>query len=488
MNKRLNIFILAALIILVIGCEVKSVAKQPIIIPEPVVEQVKDTIPLDERKFIYNNALKYEQKDFNTIDKKNINVMNSYPVITGLKNKSVQDNINKEIEEVGQGLLSQYELKFLTMMQDDIVKINGKSSNAYISYSYNNVIFVEYSVYIEAEFKDEKYYPCYTNEFCGYDLNTGERIKLSDAFKPGSDYISKINNFISQYIIKNNYDDYEAERMTKPFQGIKDDQRFALGFEGLRIILDEKNDEFFYNGYADQILIPYSYFGDDLYIYDRYFDEGHNIFEQDKLIKKLIPNKFEFKLHRIIEETNPKYYIYIYEGEFINVPNKDIEKKLNELVVLKADIETFKKHALDSTDTKATSNLGHYVNVFTNAGGYLSVSVFDQLSFGEPNKFERTTFNYDFNKEKELLLSDLFIEGVDIEGIIKDYIRKMDYSVAEELIETGVKEAIKSKDFYFEEYGITIKFSPEGSKLDPYQEWIPIPFDEFGIENINILN
>lgn len=486
MKKRFAIFSLIIMILFAIGCEPNNGTKEPIITPEPVVEQVKAAIPLDERRFVYNNGLKVEQIDFNTIDEKKINITSNYPVISGLKNKLIQDKINKEIVEFGKKLLSQYESKFLATMQDDIVKINSKSSNAYISYSYNNVIFVEHSVYIEAVFKDENFYPNSKNAFYGYDLNTGEKIKLGDTFKPGSDFKSKINNFISQYIIENNYDDYEAERMTKPFQGIKDDQSFSYGFEGLKIILDEKNDEFFNNGYYNQILIPFNYFGDDLYIFDKYFDEGLNIFVQNKLSKRLFPNKLEFKVKKYIQEENPKYYIFINEGEFINVPNKDIEKKLNELVSPRADVEDFKEKAINITGTKQISNLGHFINLFTNAGGYLSIGVYEQLSFGNINELERTTFNYDFNKNKEMLLSDLFEEGVDIEGIIKNYISKISYPVSDDMIEKGVKEVANSKDYYFDEYGITVKFTPEGAKLDPYQEWISIPFDAFGIENVNL--
>lgn len=486
MKKRLNVFILIALLILITGCEVKSVTIEPIIMPAPVEEQVKATIPLDERRFIYNNGLTFEQQEINVADEKKINTHSYYPIISGLKNKLIQDKINKEIFEVGKKLLSEYETEFLALNQELITNINGKSASSYIAYNFNNVIFVEYGAYIDTVFKDGLYYPCSKNVYYGYDLNTGEKIALSDVFKLGIDYRSKINSFISQYIIENNYDDYEAERMTKPFKGIKDDQSFTLGFEGLRIILDEKNDEFFNYGYSDQILIPFDYFGDDLYIFDKYFDESNNIYEQEKLSKRLLPNKLEFKLKQIIQEDNPKYNIYIYEGAFINVLNKDIEKKLNELVVPKADIEAFKVKALNSTDPKMKFSLGHVVNTFINAGGYLSVGVLEQFSLGDVNEFERTNINYDFNKDKEMRLSDLFEDGIDFQRVFKDYIRKMNIAVTDEMIEAGVTEAVNSNNYFFDEYAVTIKFSPAGSKLDPHEEWISVPFDAFGIENISL--
>lgn len=208
----------------VIGCEAKSVVTEPVVATKPVVEQIKNITPLDERKFIYNNGIKIDQKDFNTIDEKKINITSNYPIISGLKDKSIQDKINNDIQEVAKKLLSQFESNFLMLRQADIVRFKGKNSSAYIPYSFNNIIFVEYNAYIDAVYNKNINYPSYKSVSYGYDLNTGEKIGLGDTFKPGSDYKAKINTFISQYIIENNFDDYEADRMTKPFQGIKEDR------------------------------------------------------------------------------------------------------------------------------------------------------------------------------------------------------------------------------------------------------------------------
>jgi hypothetical protein len=489
MMKRLYVFLLVVFILFAIGCEDKVVTTEPKVEIEPVVEQVKATIPLDERRFIYNNGIKVEHKNFSTVDEKKINITSDYPVISGLKDKSIQDKINQDIQDVGKKLVSQYESIFLALRQDDIIRVNGKSSSSYIPYSYNNVIFVESNAYIDVAFKDNNHYPSYTSVSYGYDLNTGEKIGLSDIFKPGSDYKAKINNFISQYIIENNYDDYETERMTKPFQGIKEDQSYSLSFEGLRIILDEKNDEFFNNGYLNIIVIPFKYLEDDLYVFDKYFDESKNIFEQDKLSKKLLPNKLEFKVNSIINEQKPKYYIYAIQGEFVNVPNKEIEEKLNEMVVLSIDLEDFKNKAANINDTQEISQYGHNVNIFTNVGGYLSMSVFEDIRFGRSQDSKREPFNYDFNQNKELLLRELFVDKVDISNVIKSYIkRNMNFSLSDEILELGIMDAVKTNKFYFDEYGVAVYVSTEGLSWDEYQKWVYVPFEEFGIENVAIFN
>jgi hypothetical protein len=482
MKKYLCIFLLFAFIINIAGCESKITST------EPEDDQVKTIMPFDERKFIYNNGIELDYKNTEIKDENNTLISNNYSIISGLKDKKVQDKINKELEGLAKKQLQQFEADLPSEIKNDILKYNQRRTTSYISYSANNVIFVEYGLGIDVTFKNNEYYPLYRNFAYGYDLNTGDRITLADIFKPGTDYKTKINNFICQYIIENNYDDYETEIMSKPFQGIRDNQSFSMNLEGLMIIIDEKNDEFANNYYSDRIYIPLRVFGDDLYIFDRYFDENKNIFEKEKLIKMLFPNQLEFRPNKIVEEGNERYFVSITHGEFVNTPNKDVEKKLNEIVVPSIDVEGFKEKANELTGINQNAHLVHYVGISTNAGGYLSMSVSDEIFFKNNYELKRTPFNYDFNQNKEILLTDLFTDETDIAGVLKAYIKKMRFPITEEMLELGVIEAVKANKFYFDESGISIYFSPEGSKLDEYQEWVYVPFENFGLENIRILN
>jgi hypothetical protein len=465
-----------------VGCESKSVST------EHEVEEIKATIPFDDRRFIYNNGLELDYDSHETRDEDRTLISNYYPVISGLKDKSVQDKINKELAELAKTQLQKLEADLPITLKEKILRFDHKRANAYISYNFNNIIFVEYGAAIDATFKDNEYYPLYKDFSYGYDLNTGDRIELDDIFKPGSDYKTKLNNFICQYIIENNYDDYETEMMSKPFQGIRDNQSFTLRLDGLMIILDEKNDEFVNKQYTDRIYIPLKTIGDDLYIFDKYFDANKSIFEKEKLSKKLFPNQLEYKINTIIEEGNERYFISITQGEFSNVPNKEIEKKLNDLVVPRIDVEAFIEKANAFTGVNESAQLVHNIGLYTNAGGYLSMSVTEEIFFKNSFELVRETFNYDFNLNKEVLLRDLFVGGTDIAGILKENIKKMNYPVTEEILELGVVEAVNANKFYFDESGVAIYFSPEGAKLDSYQEWVYVPFEGFGLENITILN
>jgi len=159
------------------------------------------------------------------------------------------------------------------------------------------------------------------------------------------------------------------------------------------------------------------------------------------------------------------------------------------MVTLNFGLEDFKVKAENYNGADEKSQYGHYVNIFTNIGGYLSMAIFEDLRIGNLIEFDRTTFNYDFNQNKEILLSDIFEDGVDISNVIKSYIKEnMKFPLTEEILEIGVVEAVNANNFYFDEYGVVVYFSPEGLKWDDYQKWVYVPFELFGVENIKLFN
>lgn len=96
--------------------------------------------------------------------------------INGLKNKEIENKINKELEEI----------------EDDIrkklVSASGEQENAYLSSNvnanYSNIL----SITFYGSKSDSKYVPQINIEkFLNYDLTTGNKIKLEDLFLPGTD-------------------------------------------------------------------------------------------------------------------------------------------------------------------------------------------------------------------------------------------------------------------------------------------------------------
>lgn len=483
MKKTLIILFVMSLLFNISGCDAERPADKEIVL--------KPTIAYEDREFIYNNGLEVEYKNLETEDENHVKCYSYYPEISGLKNKVIQNQLNNEITATLDNILAQLEAKFLEKV-DKVGEYKQKTKNAGIAYNYNNVIFIDLNASIEAPLNDEYYTPIYNNTAVGYDLNTGNKIKLSDLFKPEVDYKNKINSFISQYIIENNFDDYSYEMMKRPYQGIREDQSFSLSFWGLIINFDEKNDDFAYSGYPLTIQIPLKYFGDDLYVFDRYFVEGKNIYDKSKLTKKLFSNKIEFIPKEYLTEGTDKWHVSIMKGEFTNISDKAIEERIRAMLEPVMDVEEFKqkaeKYVAENKDINYYGDYSHNIEVAMNAGGYLSIVSADE-AFGK-NKYEqsRRTFNYDFKRKKEMKLMDLFKNDIDAETIMKKHIKDMDSSITEAMLEEGINAVMNSKDFSFSEYGVIFRFSPKGVEAKPYQEWIWMDFEKFGMDNISLFD
>lgn len=495
MKKRLGVIILSIILLLSAGCEVKSnttTAQTTTVKNEEINTKnekttdsiiIKEVIPFNDRKYVYTNGISVENKDSKTTEDKGVNFYQFYPVIDGLKDKTIQAKINKELKEVGEQQIA----KLMTTIEDPSV-IKAKQINTNVAYNYNNVIFVDFFASIETKQEGTNFHSIYDFGSYGYDLNTGDRLTMDDLFMPGFDYKSKINDFICKYLIANNYDDYKFERMIKPFQGIRENQSFSFGLEGLRIVIDKQNDEFADLGYSEQIYIPLRYFGDDLYIFDRFYDEGQNIFDKEKLRKQLLPNKMKFKGESIFEESGANYYISIKHGKFVDVPNEEIEKKLNKMVVFSYDIEGFKKKAKALTGKNKYANLMNDINLRFNAGGYISMLTTKYEVIGDMIKANVVMFNYDFNKNKELQLADILTNTADFEKLLRKRVHEITYSLSEDMQNKVVEDALNNERFVLEEGGIHIYLPLLRDKRGSYPEWVWISYDEIGLENIKIFN
>ena len=96
--------------------------------------------------------------------------------INGLKNKEIENKINKELEEIENEI------------RKKLVSASGEQENAYLSSNvnanYSNIL----SVTFYGSKSDSNYVPQINIEkFLNYDLTTGNKIKLEDLFLPGTD-------------------------------------------------------------------------------------------------------------------------------------------------------------------------------------------------------------------------------------------------------------------------------------------------------------
>lgn len=487
-KKVVAICIGFALFVSAVGCqtenegstETANPSKTDEITAQQPIKEGLITIPLSERRFVYTNGLTLTNHMDDFKENSKGYYYKNYPIISGIKNKDVEKKLNNQIQETMDTEMQRLEQTLVKETKKQLT-IDSKQGTAFVAYNCNNVIFIDYSFYLSANIdSDPVYKSIYMSH--GYDLNTGDRLKLEDLFVKDSNYKELINNEIVMYIIENNFDDPETEVMKKPFQGIREDQNFSFNTNSLRIIINEKNDEFANPYYQPSIDIPLLVFEDTLAIFDKYYDENVNLFEKEPM-KHLMPNRIEYKETKSIDEYDDGYQVYIRDGEFINVDNEKAKKLLDALTMNNQDLDELVKEIRANK-----SGFGHHVYLSMNAGGYISAIASDWSQEQDKSTNTWRVVNYDLNKDKQMKLKDLFVEKFDYKAKIaeivvnNEYYQLMDGS----LITKEDIEAISEDKFSFYEGSISISF--DKSPKEKYDGFVTIGFDHIGMENLAIYN
>lgn len=490
-DKILSLIIISIIMLITVSCGTaantpEETDKKEVSEAGEGAYETLNIIPFNERKFIYRNGLNVEYKE-ETSDDNNKKISKYYPQISGLINKEVEKKVNDSIIMSADNMNKKAEA-LIASINTDINTDISSYTNTFIHYSCNNVIFIEYfcnasceknlnpdlSVYVSANGAD------------GFDLNTGNRLELKDLFKKESDYGSIINNYIFMEIIRYNYDDPDSMFMKKPFQGIKENQSFSFNENYLTIIMDENNDEFNTSENSIQIAIPTEEIGDKLAIFDRYFNEDINIFENYRY-KKLMPNPMYCNVKGSILDEGENYRIQIEAGEFMNMKNTEIKNMFDNMISQNMDVNGFKERA----GAFALSNPGafygfmnHNISVEMSEGGYLSMTVGSLVAEDGEIKSEDKFINYDFNNNKFMTFKDLFVDGFDYKTKIIKFIKEdNDYSNPSLIIDPD--DIIFSEDeFYFNQNYIYINLSKPVQYLHNNYAWFSC--EDIGLENISI--
>lgn len=457
--------------------------------PTPSAQQDPFEIPpFADRRFIWTNGLKTEYRQA-TEQLAGVSIERYYSQLDGFKNQAIETLLNVKIQDNLDRLVQELWASLQTKLKDQSARLNSGTASAAIQYNCNNVLFIEYFAYLEAtvgsDFLTEQKLMA-----VGYDLNTGNELALSDLFKAQSPYDKLINDAISLSIIEKNYDDPDAGRLSKPFQGIRAEQAFSFDLTGLRIILTEQNEEFIDPGYTETLLIPLKIIGDDLAIFDRYFDENKNLFENAPT-KTLLPNPVDYQIHELIQESDEYYSINIEAGSFENVADEALRSSLNGLAATRLDMAGFKARAKtfhQAYPGQYFGNLAHTVNLTLNAGGLLSVYSYDVAYEKGVAQDQSRFFNYDMDRKRPLQLQDLFVAGFDYRSAIGRILDNPEaYSLPERLIlDEKTLNEISEDDFYLDQYGLSVFLPQPDRAKSECLFWVP--FESLGWVNLAIFN
>ncbi|MBC2582022.1 DUF3298 and DUF4163 domain-containing protein [Clostridium sp. DJ247] len=184
-----------------------------------------------------NNFLNHENVSWraNTVTAKfkEIKVKNKYieedlkiPILQGIPNATIQNNINNSI----QGDIMEFKNQMEEAAREygsEAEKLGKKfvpykiSNNYTITYNRNNILSLSVIYY---EFISGRSY--YIRATYNFNINTGKSLGLEDLFKPGVSYKELINSEIRKQLIMNK-EKYPPDAV-KNFKGIKEDQPFYL--------------------------------------------------------------------------------------------------------------------------------------------------------------------------------------------------------------------------------------------------------------------
>jgi hypothetical protein len=444
-------------------------------------------IPFSERQYIYTNGLVIENKQVSS-ENKGLRIEQFYPQLSGFKNKAVQDKMNQEILDSMMLVMDQLAAA-INLDAAAQVTLNTKVSNAAVVYNCNNVLFIEYFAYADATSEGNMFSQQKMTAY-GYDLNTGNKLVLKDLFKASSNYEQRINDEVVMQIIENNYDDPESNFMTRPYQGLRENQNFSFDLKGLRMIMDDQNYEFINPGYPISFTIALRQIGDELAIFDRYFDSNNNLFEQ-KSEKELLPNPFEYQIKAMIEENGETYSICNEEGVFINLNDDNLHAILDPMTSTRQDVAGFRKRAKAYAMTNPGQyfgNIGHNIGLTMNEGGYVSILAYD-VAYEKANINDMSqVFNYDLNRKQEMKLADLFIDRFDYRKAIGEILSDTSayYFPDGSTIDESDIQTMPEDNFYFDKYGVDVLISRPGKTIIESYQWVP--FEKLGWDNIALFN
>ncbi len=445
--------------------------------PEPWVPGIEtlEKIPYESRRYVISNGIEIRRVE-ETLNSDGTQITRYWDTLTGFRDKGTEKKINAEIENALTGISNAVKSDALESSGNEEQKVTSLQLSTNIIFSCANVMFIEYYAYAE--------YPengglSYVQRFksAGYDLNTGDTLELSDLFRKDFNHEKYLNNKLLMFIIENNYDDPDSGFLSGPFKGIREDQSFSFDLSGVKIIIDEKNDEFMSLGYPLTIVIPLREIGDSLALFERFMIGDENLFLKEGTWK-LLPNVVEYRLESLFEDFSETHAVNITTGKFYGISDSALVDRLNALASSKLDAEGFlarAKEYMDKEPGKYYGSMNHDVQVIMNKGGYLSVVFMDLVYELGNEKISRLFVNIDLTKGRDMSLKDVFVEGFDHVGKILDTqgLSRDDASVLED-------------EFYFDENGIYVNILPDDENLGVINNWIP--FEDLGFENIALYN
>lgn len=341
-----------------------------------------------ELKSTYNqNDLRIQE---NKVSKEKVEI--NYLQISGLKNKIIQDNINRELEKAA---LNFYREKVKDV--DEVISVSVNMSN---TGNFSNIVSFELSYWAKIDDDGDGFYQ--DTKGINYNLATGEEISIDNMFTPNAPIYSILRKSVYYSLVQENLEkSLSGEMKVADYGNIEDEvvlfiNKYKKG----------KINNFFISPkcigiyYEDNkiIEIDMKKYADYIAIYNRYLTD-ESIFETNNVgLKNLytLSERSSIENRTSIYEKGSNYFIDI-NIDNSNSQENEISKVIiqNKVSEIKAEIEKIKSIA--SRNTNNYYILNYYIHIYTS----LEESTQQILTYCETigNSYEMTVHDFEENIE-----------------------------------------------------------------------------------------
>ena len=347
----------------------------------------KDVPGIDLNGTYNQNNLEIEEK---SLSLEQIEIR--YFQISGLKNKEIENKINKEIE---QKALNCYKEKVKDLNEVINVQVIMKNTA-----NFANTVSFELSYYAKIDDDDDGFYQ--GTQGLNYDLNTGEKITIDKFFTSDAPIENVLRKSTYYSLVENcSEENLAGDFIVLDYGNIEDDvAEFIYLYKKGRITDFYYTPRYIYVCYDEDkiISIDMNEYAEYIAIYSRYLSE-ESLYENDNIGTK--------NVYTLAERLNNMYYYQNYQNEnnyFIdiavdsqNADSDEFAKKLinDKIVEIENEIETLKQKAAQHPNEFYILN--YYIMVYTGDDWTSGQTYTTYYELG--NTYEMTVHDFEENIE-----------------------------------------------------------------------------------------
>ncbi|MBN2850371.1 MAG: hypothetical protein JXK92_06890 [Erysipelotrichaceae bacterium] len=477
-------------LILIVGCAQSTDPlvdfDKPVPIADPVGKTVSSPVVFEA---VYENPITFEPlHEF-------LYPSSNWIAVRGLKDETIQANINQEIKDAYDRLITYSKLETLPPYRGLKTKIDEgyigyPTVSTAVTYNKNNVL----SIVLNGQYQftrndgsDSIYVGAV--EALTFDLTSGRSLKIGDLFtndKPAKDILNPlvfelIRIKSSEYIDSSSYPfvgGYGYLEEVSPFQGIQGNQVFSLDTTGVTLYFDYRTPRFDTRNMPFTFTIPFG------------------------LIESNFAGTLRFQL-----ETYP-YLNPVSSYSYLSTYSREKRVTLQENTVLDGypfyrylsypqDTQPWALDRIHAVDASASADIRTLFDgkisyayrsiVFNTLGPYSILDVYTSIQGEDRYAYLQQHETYDA-EQNQIAFDDLFKEGYDIDTLLRKKINEqLSYFDEEWGMKDRVDEYLANLSFRIDVAGITVdSYAESPFNKNLYSISVYLGYDEIGCENLKM--